>query len=146
MPARACRRDRYPRPPGRAAGPLAARQARGKTRRHEVHEGRTFELAFLLILPLCVLGVLPVSNIRPHPAIRRVAPPAALAEVLLLELAERVGREGLAMGGDIDAIDLGRVQAEDFRLVLLGQLLIAELLAQLVGNLEALEGFDDPLR
>jgi len=46
----------------------------------------------------------------------------------------------------VHVVQSGRVQAEDSRLVVFAKLGVAELLANLVGNLESLESVDHPLR
>src|SRR5882724_4761469 len=81
-----------------------------------------------------------------HPTIRRVLTLPATIQKGGLEPRQGVLRKRLELCRRIDAVDFGGVQAEDLGLVLLGELGIAELLAQLVSDLEALEGFDDPLR
>src|SRR6478752_2447408 len=84
--------------------------------------------------------------ISPHPAVGGVGPLAALAQIGLLQAAERVFGKGLPTGFDIDAVNLRGVEAENLGFVVFGQLGISELVAQLVGDLKALERIDDPLR
>src|SRR5262245_28794231 len=86
------------------------------------------------------------SGIRPHPSVGRVGALSTLAQIGLLELAQRVRGKRLPPGRNIDAVNLRRIEPKNLCLVLFRQLLVAELLAQLVGDLEPLEGLDHPLR
>src|SRR6185503_9537008 len=126
------------------AGRKEVRQAERKTRRHEDHKEGSWNsrlLSHSSSCPSCLrVYQTSLSDIGPHPSISCVGALAALAQVFVFKPAQRVGGKRLSLGSDIDAVNLRRVQAKDFGLVLLGQLLVAELLAQLVGNLKTLEG------
>src|SRR6266705_4338538 len=81
-----------------------------------------------------------------HPAVGRIAALPAAIYVSNLHLLERIRGQRFSFGCDINLVELGGVQPEDLRLVFLGDLLVAELLAHLVTDLEALERVDSPLR
>src|SRR5262249_26672670 len=86
---------------------------------------------------------------RAHPALRvvsRISSDLFIRILALLEALDRVIRQRVKLRLRIDLIQLCRVQAEDVRLILLRQLLVAELLAQLVADLEALHQINRPLR
>src|SRR5262245_61729074 len=68
-----------------------------------------------------------VSGIATYPTIGGVLALSAAIQVGPLHLLQRVLRQRLALRLHVDAVELGGVQAEDLRLVLLGQLLVAEL-------------------
>src|SRR5215471_14945512 len=86
------------------------------------------------------------SVVGPDPAISPVAALAAAVHISRLQARQRVGRQGVALRLHVEAVDARRIQAEDLGLVLFGDLLVAELLADLIGDLEALERVDHPLR
>src|SRR5262245_49188130 len=84
-------------------------------------------------------------RIGTHPTVGGVVAHAAALQVGRLQLAQRVRGQRVALGLHVDAVDLGRVEAEDLRLVVLRELLVPELLAQLVCDLEPLHQVDHPL-
>src|SRR5262245_4527435 len=76
---------------------------------------------------------------RAHPAVSRVAALTAAIQVGQFQLLKPVGRHGIAFGLHVDVVELRGVQPEDLGLVFFGELLVAELLAELVADLEPLE-------
>src|SRR6266536_6363310 len=85
------------------------------------------------------------SVVSANPTVGRVAALPAALQVRRLQPGQCVGREGLALRFDIDAAKFRGVQTEDPGLVLLGELFVAEFLAEFVADLKPLEGIDDPL-
>src|SRR5258708_20422927 len=81
-----------------------------------------------------------------HPAERLVRTLAAVIEIRGFQARERVGRQRVAFGFDVDIVNLRRIKPEDLLFIFLGDLLIPDLLTHLVRDLEALEGVDHPLR
>src|ERR1051325_3479579 len=81
-----------------------------------------------------------------HPAVSGVATLAAVFNVSGLQAVERVSRQGVAFGFHIDLVEPRRVQSEYLCFVFFGDFLVAELLAHLVADLEALKGINSPLR
>src|SRR5262245_35006902 len=60
----------------------------------------------------------------------------------LLELLDHARRDRAALGIHVNLVELGRVEAEDFRLVLFDQFLVAEILGHLVCELESSDRID----
>src|SRR5262249_21872005 len=83
---------------------------------------------------------------RAHPAVSGVAALTAAIQVGKFQLLKPVGSHGVAFGLHVDVVELRGVQPEDLGLVFFGELLVAELLAELVADLEPLERVNGPLR
>ena len=75
--------------------------------------------------------------IRPHPAVCCIAAMSAAIEIGDLELLECIGGHRFSLGFDVDVVKPRGVQPEDICLVFLGELLVSELLAELVCDLES---------
>src|SRR5215470_19877180 len=84
--------------------------------------------------------------VRPDPAISRVLTRDPRVLVRLLDLGDDIGLDRVTLRLHVHAVNPRGIQAEDLRFHFLGQLGITELLAELVADLEALEGIDGPLR
>src|SRR5262249_46673208 len=79
-------------------------------------------------------------RVRANPTVRGILRLSAVLDVGHLELRQGILGKRSAMRVRIDAVDLGGVEAEDVGLVFLRDFLVAELVAQLVADLEPLEG------
>ena len=86
-----------------------------------------------------------VLTVIPNPAVSRILRLSTLIQVGCLEAGNGIGGKSFELGVDIDSIQPRRVQTEDLGLIFAGQPGVSELLAQLIRDLEPLEGIDDPL-
>ncbi len=86
------------------------------------------------------------SVVCPHPTVGSIVPHSSAVQIPDLQPADRILGECGALLCGIDSVEPCGVEAEDLCLVLIGELGVAKLLAELVGDLESFEGSDDPLR
>src|SRR5262245_30960193 len=71
---------------------------------------------------------------RANPAVSRIAALTAAIHVGQFQLLKPVGRHGVTFGLHVDIVELRGVEPEDLGLVFFGELLVAELLAELVAD------------